>query len=288
MNNFDRVLTFGFFTINNSAKSVRSNKNKRQFLIIIIIQILQVRLIRDDQHFLECVFFIRYLTHTKAGSRSQLLDLSDLPELLIVKWALTIFRNCLLTARFPKKYIHYKNMHSELTLNLKEKTEKKTLTFTTAVSELSEAQGPAPSTGRWAGIPPSSTVSPPPVTCKMITRHVCLTVTLLLLSEQMETLVSLKNPFNYAGLEPSWGPFCCGGSRVTKWTLPYWGRMCFGGKTGMKVLAHFTVTQSQPDPVCSTSRKPDLMKNGIFRFYIYNFMSVTESKKKTSEEKTFH
>ena len=48
----------GFYE-NKSAKSVRSNKNKKQFLIIIITQILQVRLTRDDQHFLECVFFIR-------------------------------------------------------------------------------------------------------------------------------------------------------------------------------------------------------------------------------------
>ena len=49
------------------------------------IYILQVKIIQDHQHLLECVYFIKYLTNKVPKGRKQLLNMSDLIEILTVK-----------------------------------------------------------------------------------------------------------------------------------------------------------------------------------------------------------
>ena len=53
--------------------------------LITTIQIIQVMAIQDEQPLPKSVHFIRYLILTKPESRSSLLNMSDLAELLIVK-----------------------------------------------------------------------------------------------------------------------------------------------------------------------------------------------------------
>ena len=69
-----RILSsIGFFTISNS------NQYKMQFLRMITIYILQVRII---QSYKDCVHFITYLTSKVAKSRNPLLDLANLTNSL--------------------------------------------------------------------------------------------------------------------------------------------------------------------------------------------------------------
>ena len=74
------TMTFGFFAISKSDRVVRFDRYKMQFLKMITIYILQVRVISDYQHLLKYVYFIKYLTFKVARGRIPPLNLSDLTK----------------------------------------------------------------------------------------------------------------------------------------------------------------------------------------------------------------